>query len=70
MGNLVGRSLAVLSVSGADAKVDQSRPRIGLAPLEAGWPSPQGLPAGPPARAGLPEGSLDRAAVRGWVGHS
>ena len=33
---LVGRSLAVLSVSGADAKVGQSRPRVGLAPLEAG----------------------------------
>src|SRR5688572_4074575 len=32
MGNLVGRSLAALPVSGADAQVGQSGPRIGLAP--------------------------------------
>jgi hypothetical protein len=58
----------VLSVSGADAKVDQPRPRVGLAPLEAGWPRPQGYPAEPPARAGFPKDSLDRVAVRGRVG--
>ena len=34
--NLVGRSLARLSVSGIDAGVDQPRPRTGLAPSEVG----------------------------------
>ena len=57
-GNLVGRSLAGLPVSGADTGVDQPRPRVGLAPLEDGWPRPPGQPAEPPARAGVSEKSL------------
>jgi hypothetical protein len=31
-----------MSVSGTDAGVDQPRPRVGLAPLEDGWPRPRG----------------------------
>jgi hypothetical protein len=41
-GNLVGRSPAGSSVSGTDARADQPRPRVGLAPLEDGWPRPRG----------------------------
>jgi hypothetical protein len=39
---LGGEKQAGLSVSGTDAEVDQPRPRVELAPLEDGWPRPQG----------------------------
>jgi hypothetical protein len=40
--DLVGRSLAGSSVSGTDAGIDLSRPRVGLMSLEYGWPRPRG----------------------------
>jgi hypothetical protein len=40
--DLVGRSLAWLSVSGTDAGIDQLRPRVGLASSEDSWPRPRG----------------------------
>jgi hypothetical protein len=40
--DLVGRSLAGSSVSGADTGIDLPRPRAGLMSLEDSWPRPQG----------------------------
>jgi hypothetical protein len=40
--DLVGRSLAELSVSGTDAGVDLPRPRVGLMSSGDSWPRPRG----------------------------
>jgi hypothetical protein len=40
--DLVGRSLAGSSVSGADAGVDLPRPRVGLMSSGDSWPRPRG----------------------------
>jgi hypothetical protein len=40
--DLVGRSLAGLSVSGTDAGIKLPRPRVGLMSLEGSWPRPRG----------------------------
>jgi hypothetical protein len=63
--DLVGRSLAGLSVSGTDAGIDLSRPRVGLMSSGDSWPRPRGWPAELPARAGLSEKTL-AAMARAW----